>query len=274
MIAFPPCKINLGLNVVARRADGYHDLETSFFPLNWCDALEVIRHPENEAFRLVCTGDPIPEGGDNLIKKAWKALSAIRQLPPVLVHLLKKIPMGAGLGGGSSDAAHFLRLMNGQFELQLNDSEIRNLATGLGSDCAFFLHDKPMLGKGKGDELTPLEVSLEAFYIMVVYTGIHSSTAEAYSNVRTARHKIPVSEVLEMDPVHWRTMLVNDFETGIFKRYPQLAVVKERLYEHGAVYASMSGSGSAVFGLFNEKPAASFPAEYRVHVQAPAGKIL
>ena len=273
MIFFPPCKINLGLNIVSRRPGGFHNLETSFYPVSWSDALEVIPHPAQKPFELSCSGLQIPAEGENLIEKAWRLLKEKCDVPPVQVHLLKKIPMGAGLGGGSADAAYFLRLMKERFSLPVEKQELREIAARLGSDCVFFLQNEPMLASGKGDELESLDVSLERFYIVIVYAGIHSSTREAYSAIKPHSPEYRPKDVLKLPPEEWRGKLKNDFEPAIFGKYPILEKLKDGLYKAGAVYASMSGSGSAIFGLFTHAPELNLPADHMVYIQQPGKNI-
>jgi 4-diphosphocytidyl-2-C-methyl-D-erythritol kinase len=252
MITFPPCKINLGLNVVAKRPDGYHNLETCFYPVPWTDILEII--PANN-FAYSCSGSVIPGSADeNLCIKAYRLLQQEFDLPPVKIHLHKIIPTGAGLGGGSSDAAHTLRLLNMIFTLGLKEDRLMEYAARLGSDCAFFIQDNPMLGYGRGEILEPIRLPLAGKWIMIVKPDVYVSTAEAYRGVKPAAPAISIKEILEHHAVDsWRNLLVNDFEESVCKQHPVIAQVKQNLYTAGALYAAMSGSGSSVFGIF-EKP--------------------
>jgi 4-diphosphocytidyl-2-C-methyl-D-erythritol kinase len=234
MIAFPPCKINLGLNVLRRRADNYHDIETCFYPIPWTDILEVI--PSNR-FEFTTSGNVIP-GDDNLCIKAYQLLDA----PPAKIHLHKIIPTGAGLGGGSSDAALTLRLLNDVFALGLSKTQLRSLAAQIGSDCAFFIDDVPMIGTGRGDILTPADISLKGKFIVVVKPDVHVSTAEAYADVVPKESKLDLSDL---------NALKNDFEESVFEKHPLIGSIKKQLYGAGAMYASMSGSGSAVYAIFD-----------------------
>ena len=240
MVAFPPCKINLGLNIIRRRDDGYHDIETCFYPVPWTDILEII--PSNE-FSFNATGNAIPgNGDDNLCIRAWQLLKT----PPVKIHLHKIIPIGAGLGGGSSDAAWTLRLLNDAFQLGLKKEELRHYASQLGSDCAFFIDDIPMMGTGRGEMLRKADISLNGKFIVIVKPDVHVSTAQAYAGIipkeggRTAE-QIPIEE--------WKIHLKNDFESTV----PDKLSLKQRFYDLGALYASMSGSGSAVYGIFSKR---------------------
>jgi 4-diphosphocytidyl-2-C-methyl-D-erythritol kinase len=251
MISFPPSKINLGLNVISKRSDGYHDIETCFYPIPWTDIVEVV--PSN-SLQFTNTGLSIPGNEqDNLCLKAYALLKREFDLPPVKIHLHKILPTGAGLGGGSADAAHTLRLLNAVFSLDLSVNQLRSFAAKLGSDCAFFIEDRPMLGKGRGEILREIEILLKGKFIVLVNPGIHVSTAEAYAGVKPALHKKKVEDVIRegISPL-WQTELINDFETSVFKAHPQIQTIKESLLALGAFYASMSGSGSTVFGLFNQ----------------------
>ena len=263
MIAFPPCKINLGLHVIARRVDGFHNLETCFFPIPWTDILEII--PSNQTC-FTSSGNAIPgDPQQNLCLRAYHLLKADFKLPEVSIHLHKVIPTGAGLGGGSSDGAYTLRLLNDQFDLQLDTEKLMRYASKLGSDCAFFIHDKPMLGTGRGEVLEPIGVNLEGKYIVVVKPPVHVSTAEAYSGVVPEPPAHNLRNTIErQSPDTWRSLLKNDFEASVFRKFPVIANIKEALYKHGAVYASMSGSGSAVFGIFDGPFTSTLPAEYTV----------
>lgn len=248
MIAFPPCKINLGLHVVAKRSDGYHDLETCFFPIPWNDILEIIPAATTS---FTTSGNTIPgNDSDNLCLKAYRLLPS---LPPVHIHLHKVIPTGAGLGGGSSDAAHTLRLLNTLFELNLSTTALMDYASKLGSDCAFFIQDNPMIGRGRGEILTPHQVQLKSKYVLLVKPDIHVSTAAAYAHVKPAPPKHALEQVLQKPISQWKDLLSNDFEPSVFNQYPAIGMIKEQLYAAGAIYASMSGSGATVFGIFDHR---------------------
>lgn len=251
MISFPPCKINLGLNVIAKRPDGYHDIETCFYPIPWTDIVEVI---PSDILQFASSGLSIPGNEqDNLCLKAYALLKQKFDLAPVKIHLHKVLPTGAGLGGGSADAAHTLRLLNSVFNLNLSLNQLRHYASTLGSDCAFFIEDKPMLGKGRGEILEDVDISLKGKSIVLVNPGIHVSTAAAYAGVKPAPHTKKIADVIHQGiNLSWQTELINDFEESVFKAHPQIQQIKQTLLTHGAFYASMSGSGSTVFGLFNE----------------------
>ncbi|RAV99806.1 4-(cytidine 5'-diphospho)-2-C-methyl-D-erythritol kinase [Pseudochryseolinea flava] len=249
MIAFPPCKINLGLHVVSKRSDGFHDLETCFLPVPWTDILEIIPATQTSFTR---TGTTIPgNDADNLCLRAYQLLATSHNIPPVSIHLHKVIPTGAGLGGGSSDAAHTLRLLNTIFNLNLSTEDLMNHAATLGSDCAFFVQDNPMIGRGRGEVLTPVEVNLKGKYLVLVKPDIHVSTAAAYSNIKPATPQHELEKILNMPIGHWKELLCNDFERTVFAQYPAIGSIKAQLYEFGAHYASMSGSGATVFGIFD-----------------------
>lgn len=252
MICFPNAKINLGLHITAKRADGYHELETCMVPIPWLDALEMI--PAKKTI-FESTGLPIPgEAKDNLIVKAYKLLKKdFPDLPEVHIHLHKNIPMGAGLGGGSADAAFALTLMNQLFELYLEDIFLEEYAAQLGSDCALFIENKPKIANGRGEILIPTDVNIQGDFVILVKPPIHLGTKEAYAGVKPQAPTVDLQEVLK-DKHAWREQLVNDFEKSIFPNHPSLPQIKAQLYGMGAYYAAMSGSGSTVFGLFSKKP--------------------
>jgi 4-diphosphocytidyl-2-C-methyl-D-erythritol kinase len=252
MICFPNAKINLGLHITARRKDGYHDLETCMIPIPLYDALEMIP-AKKTVFDI--SGLQIPgEAKDNLILKAHKLLlKDFNDLSPVHIHLHKNIPMGAGLGGGSADAAFALTLMNRMFELHLEDWFLEDYAAQLGSDCAFFIENTPKIATGRGEILEPVDISLNGSHLVLVKPPIHIGTKEAYAGVKPKTPKQALKKILQ-DKSSWKEMLVNDFEVSIFPQFPELAEIKSMLYKMGAYYAAMSGSGSTIFGLFEEKP--------------------
>lgn len=252
MVSFPPCKINLGLNVIEKRSDGYHNLETVFYPIPLNDIVEII--PAN-ATQFIASGIAIPgENSTNLCLKAYELLRSVYNLTAVEIRLHKVIPTGAGLGGGSSDAAHTLRLLNQLFNLQLSVAQLKDYAQQLGSDCAFFIEDKPMLGLGRGEILQPIQISLKGKFLVLLKPDIHVSTAEAYKGVKPTSAQPRVKDIIENIPLQeWKHVLKNDFETSVFQSHSIIRKCKEELYAAGAIYACMSGSGSSVFGLF-EKP--------------------
>ena len=253
MIIFPNAKINLGLNITERRPDGYHNLESVFYPLMIKDALEVIQSSE---LRFQSSGIHIPGSmDDNLCIKAYHLLKRdFTDLPPVSIHLHKHIPIGAGLGGGSADAAFFIKLMNSTFALGLDAGQMMNYARQLGADCAFFINNKPVYAYHKGDEFEPVDVDLSAYKIVLVMPPVHVSTAEAYGGIKPAPVSRSLKELIKLPVAEWKKHIKNDFETHIFKAYPVIQEVKTALYDAGALYASMSGSGASVFGIFESLP--------------------
>ena len=259
MITFPPCKINLGLNVIRKRHDGYHDIETCFYPVPWTDVLEIL--PAGH-LSFIATGNAI-EGSenDNLCLRAFRLLQEEYSIPPVFIHLHKTIPMGAGLGGGSSDAAYTLRMLNAIFKLQLSTEVLRNLAARLGSDCAFFIDESPMIGKGRGEQLTPCEISLKEKFLLIVKPDVSVSTAQAYAGVIPLEPEEAILSILQQPLSVWKDKLENDFEISVFNQFPVIGDIKKKMIALGAAYASMSGSGSAVFGIF-ESPV-GVPPEFR-----------
>jgi 4-diphosphocytidyl-2-C-methyl-D-erythritol kinase len=253
MIYFPHCKINLGLHIVSKRPDGYHDIQTCFYPVPWTDILEVI--PSSQ-FSFSTSGNIIAGNpDDNLCVKAYQLMRRDHQVPNFRLHLHKMIPSGAGLGGGSSDAAFTLRLLNNVFQLELDDEKLMAYCSQLGSDCAFFTQDQPMYATQRGENLQRLSLTLKGKWLVIVKPDIHVSTAEAYAGVIPAVPPVDLREILTHSPLEaWRNVLKNDFEETVFKKFPAIKSLKEKLYALGAVYASMSGSGSAVYGVFDSAP--------------------
>ena len=252
MITFPNIKINLGLSITEKRPDGYHNLETVFYPVALEDALEIRTNPEaQQKFTLHQHGMEIagnPE--NNLVVKAYLLLDKEFHLPPVEIHLYKHIPSGAGLGGGSWDAAFMLKLLNEHYNLQLSDNQLEDYAATLGADCAFFIKNTPTYAEGIGNIFSPIELSLKGYRMMIVKPDVFVSTREAFANIRPHRPEYPVREVIRRPVAEWKDTLINDFEASVFPQYPVIGEIKEELYHQGAIYASMSGSGSSVFGLF------------------------
>lgn len=249
MILYPPAKINLGLRIVRKRPDGYHDLETGLVPVPWRDALEVIR---SDAFSFETSGLPIPgQAANNLCVRAYHLLQQDYDLPPVAVHLHKIIPMGAGLGGGSSDAASMLVLLNDLFELALSPTALEAYAAQLGSDCPFFIDPRPRLATGTGTTLEDLPLDLSGQHLVIVYPDVAVTTAEAYARVAPRQPDSDLRTLLTQPTETWKDRLVNDFEISVFQQHPELADIKAQLYQAGAIYASLSGSGSALYGLFS-----------------------
>jgi len=253
MLLFPNSKINLGLNVLEKRHDGFHNIETIFYPVGLSDALEIIIANDGK-FEFNHTGLSI-EGNteDNLCIKAYRLLTEDFKLAQVKIHLHKVIPIGAGLGGGSSDGASTIKLLNQLFSLGLSNSGITEYSRKLGSDCAFFIENKPVFAFGKGDHLEPIRVDLSTFTILIVVPAIQVNTAEAYSMVMPSKTGRSLKDIVFLPAHQWRDHLQNDFESSVFLHHPQILQIKQQLYDQGAVYASMSGSGSAVYGIFEKK---------------------
>ncbi|BAV04629.1 4-diphosphocytidyl-2-C-methyl-D-erythritol kinase [Filimonas lacunae] len=268
MVHFPNCKINLGLNILRKRTDGFHDLETVFYPLPLQDALEIqpSRAPASSKVTFTASGLPVDGSPDNnLCVKAYHLLlSDFPHLPAVNMHLHKTIPMGAGLGGGSADGAFALRMLNQQFQLGLSQQQLIHYALQLGSDCPFFIINTPCWAAGRGEQLQPVSLSLKNYKLVVINPGIHVHTGKAFSLITPAVPPVSIQTIVQQ-PVHtWRNMLTNDFEAAVFQLHPEIAQIKEQLYQAGAVYASMTGTGSTVFGLFEQTqvPHLSIPAHY------------
>lgn len=256
MILFPSAKINIGLNITEKRPDGFHNIQTAFYPVALCDALELQENTEKDAPQVTMSfsGIGIPgDAQDNLCTKAYHLIARDYPLPKIKVHLHKHIPIGAGLGGGSADAAFFIRLLNHTFELGLAWGEMHNYARQLGSDCSFFITNKPAFAEGKGDQYEFLPLSLKGYYIVLVYPNIHINTAKAYSGVKPKAPVRSLENDLKLPAEQWKNYIRNDFEDSVFIQFPELKKIKEQFYNSRAVYAAMSGSGSAVYGIFKEK---------------------
>lgn len=252
MIAFPCVKINLGLYISGKRTDGFHDIKSIFYPVPFGDMVEVISSGESP--RLYASGIPVPgKVSDNLCMKAYDLIREKHGLPGSKVFLHKLIPIGSGLGGGSSDAVAVLKLCNEHFGLELDKSELKDYAAELGSDCPFFVDEKPALVSGRGDKMKDAEIDLDGFSIIIVHTGNPISTAEAYRNVEYQQPDINLEELHNIPLKLWRKKLQNCFEPFAFEKYPELENIKKRFYNSGAIYASMTGSGSAIFGIYDKK---------------------
>ena len=253
MICFPNAKINIGLYILSKRPDGYHNIETVFYPVNLCDALEIV--PANgEKTGIIQTGISIegkPE--DNLVMKAYYLLKKDYDLPEISIYLRKQIPAGAGLGGGSSDAAFMIKLLNDFAGLKLSIEQMETYAGQIGADCPFFIQNKPVFAEGTGNILSPVNISLQDYYFVLVKPSVSVSTKEAYIHINPHQPLIPLKKIIDLSINEWKNHLVNDFEPGVFAQYPEIGEIKQRLYAEGALYASMSGSGSAVFGIFDRK---------------------
>ncbi|AMR34522.1 4-(cytidine 5'-diphospho)-2-C-methyl-D-erythritol kinase [Mucilaginibacter sp. PAMC 26640] len=253
MIVFPNAKINIGLNITERRSDGFHNLETVFYPIKINDVLEVI---VAERLSFHSSGLEIPgEDNENLCIKGYHLLKRdFPDLPAVKIHLHKNIPIGAGLGGGSSDAAFFIKLMNDKFSLGLSVDAMMDYARVLGADCAFFIENKPVFAFEKGDEFESVKLDLSAYKIVLVMPDVHVSTGEAYRGIKPAMVSESLYELIKTPIANWKRHIKNDFEGHIFRDNPAIRGVKAELYEYGALYASMSGSGASVFGIFEQLP--------------------
>jgi 4-diphosphocytidyl-2-C-methyl-D-erythritol kinase len=270
LVSFPNCKINLGLRILRKREDGFHDLETAFYPVAIQDALEIVRNPSPgaEGVDLRVTGlavDGPPE--NNICVKAWHLLKKdFSELPPVIMHLHKLIPSGAGLGGGSADGAFTLLALDKKFRLGLSPEALLSYALSLGSDCPFFILNKPCLAASRGEEMEPIPLDLSPYQLLIVNPRIPVSTAWAFSQIRPSADGPSVRQALLQPISHWKDSLVNDFEPAVFAAYPQIAQIKQTLYAHGALYASMSGTGSTVYGIFEKEnvPTMNFPEDYFV----------
>lgn len=254
MIVYPNAKINVGLHVVAKRRDGYHDLETVFYPIPLQDALEIHNADDPAAdYELKVAGDPLdgsPE--DNLVVKAFRLLKADfpDKVKPVSIFLYKHIPTGAGLGGGSSDGAFMLKALNERFALGLDDDALERYAARLGADCPFFIRNRAAFAQGIGNELTPVGLSLKGLTLVLVKPDIFVSTKDAYRAIKPQRPEVSLLEAVRRPVAEWHEGVTNDFEDSVFPKYPEIAAIKDRLYDLGALFAAMSGSGSAVYGLF------------------------
>lgn len=262
MIVFPCAKINLGLNIVSKREDGYHNLETVFYPIPLYDALEIKymdeKFPSDTACDLKVTGNAVDcDEQKNLVVKAYHILAADYQLPRIHTHLYKHIPSQAGLGGGSSDAAFMIRLLDERFRLNIGNPEMERYAARLGADCAFFIEAEPAYAEGIGDVLMPADGpdgNLHGYYLCVVKPDVAVSTKEAYSAITPKKPAKSCRDIVRQPIETWKEELINDFEEPIFKMHPELEAIKQKLYDQGAVYTSMSGSGSALYGIFKEEP--------------------
>lgn len=257
MILFPPAKINLGLHILFKRTDGYHELETSMIPIPFYDILEII---PSETFKfkqtgLTISGDP----ASNLCVKAYELMKHTYAIPPVMIHLRKIIPMGGGLGGGSSDAAFVVSGLNQLFNLDISTDKLEELAAQLGSDCPFFIKNVPQIAKGRGELLSEVQLNLKGYYLKLINIGIHVGTKEAYAGAKFSNNPKPLADILKQPISHWKNELVNDFEHTVFALHPSLAELKSNMYKEGALYAAMSGSGSTMFGIYEHKPKKSYP---------------
>ncbi len=252
MVLFPNCKINIGLRVTNKRADGYHNIQSIFYPLPLCDVLEFA---ENKALKFTSSGIQFPEGGGNSCLQAWEILRKAYQIPPVHMHLHKAIPSGAGLGGGSADGAFAIKGLAAYFGLEIDEEKMQELSLQIGSDCPFFIRNRPAYITGRGEVMQPLEDDpIKGLWCVLIHPNIHVPTGKAYSMLTPAFPDHNVLDIWHMHYSKWEGFMLNDFEKAVFQLHPQVAHIKALLYEHGAIYASMSGSGSSVYGFFIDEP--------------------
>lgn len=266
MVVFPNAKINLGLFVTEKRPDGFHNIETVFVPVKgFRDVLEVIDNKTDESDHFSTSGINVENStDDNLVIKALRLLRENHPIPPLKIHLHKNIPAGAGLGGGSADAAFMLKLLNEQYGLNLQQEELEENAARLGADCAFFIRNYPLVARGKGNVFSSIDLSLSDKWIMIVIPPVGLSTPEAYRNIKPKQPDKNIENILKEPVDTWHKNLFNDFEDNAFTKYPELRQIKSTLYNHGAIYASMSGSGSAIYGIFPKKTDISWPENYTI----------
>lgn len=255
MISFPGCKINLGLQIINKRSDGYHNITSVMYPVPIRDILEIVPLEKADKTIFTSSGLHIPGSEDeNLCLKAYYLLKNKYNIPNVHIHLHKCIPMGGGLGGGSSDGAETIKLLNKLFELNISIEDQKKIASKLGSDCPFFIENIPQFATGTGTTLTPIELDLKGYHLVLLNVGIHVSTKEAYTDVVLNQNTQDLKECIKKDITEWKNELSNDFEMNVFKQYPNLNEIKSSLYKQGALFASMTGSGSTMYGVFNEAP--------------------
>lgn len=262
MIVFPNAKINIGLRITGKRTDGFHNLETIFYPVSLSDMLEFSETESKTKFTNTGLQINIPDS-ENLVLKAYYLLKEKYNLPELHIHLHKIIPFGAGLGGGSSDAAFMLKALNRFFALHISEQTLENYAQELGSDCPFFIRNKPVFAKGTGNIFSKLQLDLSEYYILIVRPNIHVGTKEAFSNICPKPATVSLKEQISTPLHQWKEVIKNDFEDNIFKLYPQIKSIKTSMYKAGALYVQMSGSGSAVFGIFEKEP--HIAAAYKQH---------
>ncbi len=266
MVSFSPCKINIGLNIINKRKDGYHNLETCFYPVYFVhDIIEIVPSKiENDKYYF----SGIKISGDINENLCYKTVNLLRKhfvFPKIELYLNKIVPMGAGLGGGSANVATIINLINNQFNLNICDSDKIDFANQLGSDCAFFIQSMPAFGTEKGNVLFPLDVNLSNYYLIIVKPSIYVSTVEAYSLVVPSMPKLKLEELINQPIENWKNTIKNDFEKSVFLKYPEIEDIKNKLYQSGAIYAQMSGSGSAVFGIFKKETGLKLDESYIVH---------
>lgn len=266
MVIFPNCKINLGLTVDDKRTDGYHNISTVFLPIPLYDALEIIPSKSSINIQFTQSGKLVDGNSmDNLCVKAAQLLQDLfPEIPPIEIYLHKNIPMGAGLGGGSSDAAHTLLLMNQLFHLGLSKDKLIQLSLQLGSDCPFFIENKNCFATGRGEIMSPIEVNLNNNYILLINPSIHISTAWAFKEITPGSIRVPFKEILKEEPIKWRKALYNHFEEPVCQKFPEIKTLIDLMYQNGAEYAAMTGTGSTIYGIFKNpvQPFTSLPSHY------------
>ena len=251
MVVFPNAKINIGLNILSKRDDGYHNIESCFYPIGFSDVLEIL---PSDKLTFTSTGIPIPgKLKSNLCLKAYELIKKNFEIPPVRIHLHKIIPIGAGLGGGSSDATFTLKVLNKIFELDISDHKLEQYAAQLGSDCPFFVRNSPVIATGTGTTFKSCKIDLSGYFLALAFPGIHIGTQEAYAGIKPTKAENPIPEIIAKTPHTWKDLLINDFEHSIFPNHSEIEVIKDTFYETGAIYSSMTGSGSAVYGLFEKE---------------------
>lgn len=252
MISFPNAKINIGLHITEKRPDGFHNLETVFFPVGWSDVLEFA---ESDQLQFTCSGINIsgdPES--NLVMKAYRLIKGEYQIPPLKIHLHKQIPFGAGLGGGSSDGAFMLMMLNKWFDLSISEDKLLHYAASLGSDCPFFILNKPVYATGRGEIMNIIDLKFNGLSLLLVKPPIEVSTAKAFQFIVPEKPKVSLHELIQLPIENWKRKIENQFESSVIQQFPDIKVLIQTMYDHGATYASMSGSGSCVFGLFKNLP--------------------
>lgn len=256
MIVFPKAKINLGLRITGRRNDGYHNIETVFYPVSLFDALEFVVSPESQEMDiLTVTGISLgvrPE--ENILMKAVSKLREKYSFPMLKIHLHKVIPHGAGLGGGSSDAGCMLKALNRHFQMSIGEKELKSMALDIGSDCPFFIDGDPSFASGRGEILEAINPLLSGYYLLLLNPGVGINTGEAYRNCRPETPSASLRSVVAHDIREWKDLIFNDFEKYAFKKHPVIGMIKDELYAYGALFSLMSGSGSSVYGIFSGKP--------------------
>jgi 4-diphosphocytidyl-2-C-methyl-D-erythritol kinase len=256
MVIFPKAKINIGLRITGKRSDGFHNLETIFYPVCLCDAIEFVvpEQPLKDDIFHVTGILTNQSSANNLVLKTVRKIRETHQIPFLKIHLHKAIPVGAGLGGGSSDAATLLKSLNRHFDLEIANDKLKEISLELGSDCPFFIDCIPSFAEGRGELLTPIKSLPEKLHLLIVNPGIHINTKEAYTFCMPGQPSSKLKELYSLDISEWKNLIINDFEEFIFKKYPKIADIKKSLYKMGAIYCSMSGSGSAVYGIFYFMP--------------------